>query len=477
MKRIVLVVATLLIPLILFGQNSGLLKDAQDLFAAGNYSAAVTKFQEAVNKLSGRDRNIAQLQLATARTCVEALSNAKTAESAKDYDKAIAEYQKVLDANPNDTRVKGLQDAARRLKQEANPSLSVSKSSISFSSSGGTQKITVSCSMTWTLVDQTSSMCTVTRSGNEITITCTSNSSYSSRNTYFTVKTTNGVKEQRVSITQSGSTYSSSSSSSGRTSSTASYLNVSPTSITAERTEGTVIVDVKTDASDYSVSLLPSWCKVKSKYKTWFSLSYTANPNSSSRSDWFNVTAGGKTVKVTITQKANYSSYSGSSSSSGYGGYSGYSSSRSAYSSDKTFRIGLDASMDCFLGSNYNSYSYYDSYYYDSYDYDTPISFGIGLRARIGRYDQLFNLIGGVRYVFGSKHSGVLVPVLLNMNLLRSEDLGISMYLGGGYEFGFSNTYGGDAMLQLGMCGSHYDLSMYYKPSYQVLGLGFTYYF
>lgn len=468
MKRIVLVVATLLISLILFGQNSGLLKDAQNLFAAGNYSAAVTKFQEAVNKLSGRDRNIAQLQLATARTCVEALNNAKMAESAKDYDKAIAEYQKVLDANPNDTRVNGLQDTARRLKQEANPSLSVSKSSISFSSSGGTQKITVNCSMTWTLVDQTSSMCTVSRSGNEITITCASNSSSSSRNTYFTVKTTNGVKEQRVSISQSGNTYSSSSSS---PSSTASYLNVSPTSITAERTEGIVIVDVKTDASDYSVSLLPSWCKVKSKNKTWFSLSYTANPNSSSRSDWFKVTAGGKTVKVTITQKANYSSYSGLSSSSGYGGYSGSSSSRSSYRSDKAFRIGFDASMNCFLGGDYNTYSDYDSY-----DYDTPISFGIGLRARIGRYDQLFNLIGGVRYVF-SKYSGMLVPVLLNMNLPRSKDLGISMYFGGGYEFGFSNTYGSDAMLQFGLCGSHYDLSMYYKPSYEVLGLGFTYYF
>ena len=478
MKRLLLIIATLIIPLFAQGQNSSLLKDAQDLFAAGNYSAAVAKFQESVNKLSGRERNIAQLQLSTAKTCVDALNKASTAESSKDFDAAISQYQRILDANPNDTRVKGLQEAAQKAKLEANPTLTTSNNSLCFSSSGGTQKIMVNCSIAWTLVDQTSSMCTVSRSGNDISVTCLSNSSSLSRNTFFIVKTVNGVKEQKITVSQSGRTYSSSSSSRSTTRS-ATYLNVSPTSIYVEKTEGTAIIDVKTDADDYSISLLPIWCKVKNEYKTWFSISYTANPNSSSRSDWFNVTAGGKTVKVTITQNANYSSYSGSSSyggrssSSSNSGFSRYSS--YSYKSDKAFRIGLDASMDIFF-NNYNSYSSYDSYY-DSYDNDTPISFGIGLRARIGRYDQLFNLIGGARYVFGSRHSGVLVPVLVNINLLRTSDLGLSMYLGGGYEFGFSESYSGDAVLQLGMCRRHYDLSMYYKPSYRVLGLGFTYYF
>ena len=81
MKRFLLLFPVLLFPLVAFSQNSSLLKDAQDLFAAGDYSAAVTKFQEAVNKLSGRERNIAQIQLGAAQTCVTALSNAKTAES------------------------------------------------------------------------------------------------------------------------------------------------------------------------------------------------------------------------------------------------------------------------------------------------------------------------------------------------------------------------------------------------------------
>ena len=144
MKRSVLVIASLLLPLIVLGQNGDLLKDAQALFSAGNYSASVTKFKEAVNKLSGKEQRIAQLQLGTAISCAEAINKAKTAASAKNYDTAIAEYQKVLDANPNDATVKSLQNAAQKAKEEANPTLWVSGTNLNFSSAGGTQKITVS---------------------------------------------------------------------------------------------------------------------------------------------------------------------------------------------------------------------------------------------------------------------------------------------------------------------------------------------
>lgn len=471
MRRFLLTVTALLFSLVAFSQSGNILKDAQDLFAAGNYSAAVTKFQEAVNKLSGRDRNIAQLQLATARTCVEALSNAKTAESVKDYDKAIAEYQKVVDANPNDTRVKGLQETARRLKREANPTLSVSENNLSFSSSGGTQTITVSCSMNWTLVDQTTSMCSVSKSGNIITVNCAANPSTSSRTTSFTIRTTNGYKEQRISISQTGRSYSSysSSSSSSNYSSSSTRLTVKQSYLTINAASGTFLVDVETNANDYSITLLPSWCTVKSKYKSFFSIAYTENTSTSSRSDWFNVSAGGKTVRVHITQKGkpyNSSDYSSYGSYSSYGGYS-----PSSYYEDKSVRMGLDASMDVFLDDESSYDSYYDSY-------DTPISFGIGLRARVGRYDQLFNLIGGVRYVFGSAHYGFQIPVLLNMNVLRSTEMDIAMYLGAGFEYGTSNSYLSGAMLQCGFCGMHYDLSMYYKPNYGgVFGMGFSYYF
>ncbi len=563
MRRFLSLVVVFLFPLVVFGQNSSLLKDAQDLFAAGDYSAAVTKFQEAVNKLSGRERNIAQIQLGTAQTCVTALSKAKSAESSKDFDTAINEYQKIIDANPNDTKVKGLQEAARKSKREANPTLTVSKSSLSFSSSGGTQTITVNCSMDWTLVDQTSSICSVTKSGNVITVTCASNSTTSARNTSFLVRTVNGAKEQRVSISQTGrvSTSSTTSSSSSSRSSTASRLEVKPTSISLSSGSGTALVDVSTDANDYSVSLLPSWAKLKSKYSTFFSLSYTENTSTTPRSDWFNVTAGGKTVKVTITQSGKGSSrsttYSSSTSSSAsrltvkptsllleggegtalvdistdakdyqitdlpswlklknkydtffsltylpnnsssqrsdwftvkaggksvrvnvtqrgkYSAFSGSGSSgnrRNSSNGSKFFTIGFDFNFDYF-SNYYSSYSYSDSY--SEYD---PYSIGIGLRARFGRYDQWFNLIGGARYVYGEYKSGVMVPVVLNLNLIKLDPL--TMYIGGGYEFGVYGNYYDDYLVQAGMLiGPHTDFQFIYKPNQEVIGAGLTIYF
>ena len=563
MKRFLLLFPVLLFPLVAFSQNSSLLKDAQDLFAAGDYSAAVTKFQEAVNKLSGRERNIAQIQLGAAQTCVTALSNAKTAESSKDYNTAINEYQKVLDANPNDTKVKGLQEAARKSQREANPTLTVSKSSLSFNSSGGTQTITVDCSMDWALVDQTSSICSVSRSGDVITVACTSNSATSTRNTSFLVRTVNGAKEQRISISQAGRVSTSSTTSSSSRSSTASRLEVKPTAISLSSGSGMTLVDVSTDAGDYNVSLLPSWAKLNNKYDTVFSLSYTENTSTNPRSDWFNVTAGGKTVKVTITQSGRGSSRSTTSSSTSASGtkslivkptsitlpsksgttlvevttdggeyeitflpswmqlknknstfftlsYSentstaprsdwfhvksggktvrvdvtqkgrstgyydsgsyGTNTSRHTTIGDKLFRLGLDVSFDYF--GRYNSnFSYTDS---DS-DFE-PYSVGLGLRARIGRYDQWFNLIGGARYVYGEYKSGVMVPVLLNLNYVTLNPL--TFYIGGGYEFGVYGNYDGDYLVQAGMLiGPHTDFQFIYRPKQEVIAAGLTLYF
>ena len=68
MKRFLLLVTIFLFPLVVFGQNNNLLNDANDLFTAGDYSAAVKKYQEAVNKLTGEDRKIAQIRLISAQT-------------------------------------------------------------------------------------------------------------------------------------------------------------------------------------------------------------------------------------------------------------------------------------------------------------------------------------------------------------------------------------------------------------------------
>jgi len=128
----------------------------------------------------------------------------------------------------------------------------------------------------------------------------------------------------------------------------------------------------------------------------------------------------------------------------------------------RVFRVGADVSADCFLpfavGSPFHS------------------SAGVGVRARYGRPDQWVNLIGGVRYIYGQRLSGIQIPVMMNVNLLRLDR--VSAYLGGGYEFDFIGTYWGCAKFQGGfLIGPHTDLRVFYKPYQADLGLGFTYYF
>lgn len=84
------------------------------------------------------------------------------------------------------------------------PSLSVSKTSISASASGITEYITVTCNTTWEVQYPTGTMYSVTRSGNTLTVKINANSSTESRSDYFNVKTTDGSKVQKITLSQTG---------------------------------------------------------------------------------------------------------------------------------------------------------------------------------------------------------------------------------------------------------------------------------
>lgn len=82
--------------------------------------------------------------------------------------------------------------------------LSVSKSSISAPASGTIETITVTSNVDWDVQYPTASMYSVTRSGNTLTIKINRNDSTNSRRDYFNVKTTDGSKVQKISLTQEG---------------------------------------------------------------------------------------------------------------------------------------------------------------------------------------------------------------------------------------------------------------------------------
>jgi len=126
---------------------------------------------------------------------------------------------------------------------------------------------------------------------------------------------------------------------------------------------------------------------------------------------------------------------------------------------NRIVHVGIDASVDCFLNS----------------DNRVSPSLGLGVRARLGEHDQWLNLVGGVRYIYGTRLAGFQVPVLLNVNLLRGDNF--STYLGGGYEFDFIGSNYGAWKAQVGLAGRQLDFRVFYKPYQGDLGAGFTYYF
>ena len=235
---------------------------------------------------------------------------------------------------------------------------------------------------------------------------------------------------------------------------------------------------VDTSAGDFETWGVPSWCSVE-KSPTGFTLVCDPNSSSASRSDYMKVKADGLEIRIDISQ---------SGSTSGYGSQGSRSGSRSRYRSgggrsfsfsEPWITIGIDGSLDYMISDSETPVTYYDPYYGEYYTDDAEeegrMAYGAGLRVRIGRIDQMFNLIGGARYMFGDM-KGLLVPVLLNWNLLRGESA--NMYIGGGYEFGITEMYKGtgSAVAQFGIGIPHFDCSFFYKPSQNVLGVGVTIY-
>lgn len=88
----------------------------------------------------------------------------------------------------------------------AQTSLSVSKTSISCSASGTTEYITVYSSTAWQIEYASGTMYSVTRNGNTLTVKINANSTSTSRDDYFNVKTSDGRFTQKISLSQTGPT-------------------------------------------------------------------------------------------------------------------------------------------------------------------------------------------------------------------------------------------------------------------------------
>ena len=225
--------------------------------------------------------------LTYADDCSDALSEAKVLYNSGDYAKAKSLFEYVRDECNN---YGNATNWIAKCNDALTPKLSLSRSNISLEATSGSTSITVTSNRTWVLKNTSSSMFSVSKSGNTITIQYYANSSTNSRDGYFDVETTDGSKSIRVYIYQKGKSISAS-------------LSVSKTSISAQANGITEYITVDCNTSWEIPYPSGNMYNVTQNGNT-LTVKIYANPSTQSRSDYFYIqtTDGNKKQKIELLQ-------------------------------------------------------------------------------------------------------------------------------------------------------------------------------
>lgn len=225
--------------------------------------------------------------LTYADDCSDALSEAKVLYNSGDYAKAKSLFEYVRDECNNYGNATYW---IAKCNDALTPKLSLSRSNISLEATSGSTSITVTSNRTWVLKNTSSSMFSVSKSGNTITIQYYANSSTNSRDGYFDVETTDGSKSIRVYIYQKGKSISAS-------------LSVSKTSISAQANGTTEYITVDCNTSWEIPYPSGNMYNVTQNGNT-LTVKIHANPSTQSRSDYFYIqtTDGNKKQKIELLQ-------------------------------------------------------------------------------------------------------------------------------------------------------------------------------
>ena len=180
--------------------------------------------------------------------------------------------------------------------QEIPITLSVSKSSLSFSSSGEQQDFIVSSNDRWTVSNDASSWLTIsTSSGSNngtISVTTSANSSTSQRTATITVNSSvQGVSSQSISVTQAAASPA---------------LSVAPSTLNVIYSSGEQKLTV-TSNTGWSISSNQPWCTVQPNSGNGnrdISVTVSENTSTSPRTATLTFTAGNVSRQVTVEQQA-----------------------------------------------------------------------------------------------------------------------------------------------------------------------------
>ncbi len=287
MKQIAVLLLFLVFSSLAFAQSSSL-QEGNSCFANGDYACAIEKYKDALRSPDERQKKIAGDNLMQAEKCFELRRMADAAFNSKNFIKAKEYYLSLINENSKDEYAKAQLNEIKI----ALITLSVSKNSILFSSSGGKENIIVTTEADSYSVGILPSWCSVQKNGKHLLITCTENASDTERTGNLILSA--GSKTHSIGIRQSGKQ-------------AVSTLSVSKEKLSFTSAGGkSGKISVNTNALYFSISLVPSWCSVQS-FNGHFIITCSSNNSTQSRFDWFKVTAGNNEVKVYVTQEGNNS--------------------------------------------------------------------------------------------------------------------------------------------------------------------------
>lgn len=230
------------------------LQDGDRCFDNGDYTCAITNYDNAFKSASGKDKQIAEIKLTRAKWCSEHTKTANQAFSNKNYTTAKDEYQKVLDSNPKDSYA---QSQLEKCNKALNPPV-LRKATTAELTDIWNNKYGTMPGRRQKLID-------AGIDPNDAQKRINQGEGKPSTN----IETTLSVSNDRLAFFATGGV--------------------------SEQ------IKVYSNASSYTVSLLPSWCKVQT-YNGYFVVTCSANNSVQPRSNWFKVTAGGKEVTVYVNQ-------------------------------------------------------------------------------------------------------------------------------------------------------------------------------
>ena len=311
------------------------------------------------------------------------------------------------------------------ITQAGETKFSISSNTASFTSSSGSKTFSVNSNASWQIKTNTKSWGHLSRDGNNLTLRVDANLSASSRTDYFELSS--GNKTIRVDITQSA----------GETT-----LSLSPQSLNFTSNGGIQTINVSTNSNwDITVSTA-SWGHLE-KRGNQLLVKVDANYGYSSRTDYFKISAGNKTVQVNISQ-------SGSSSSSSSASYSRY---RRPFNSRKDdYDWGFSAG---YIQKQWN----YDGEKMGIFDDDKFLQglqagirynpqFGLGFGMNTGLFyeycwaksEDQYDDYGSYHYTY--EEHGLYMPLDFKYTLNFSEDFQLSLYGGIGFNYVLSgNVY------------------------------------